>query len=148
MARPRPQGDGTPDVLMTLSLGLACMPSRRCRLQQPSRQHPGHVVIARSDQDALRPGLPITSGRDNPVRLSYSVKSAAIQQYFSLTINQRTVLSTIINQRNGHVRSAQRPERHDKRPIASYSMDLLHLRPCLDGKLWRQNLHSKCPVTL
>jgi hypothetical protein len=20
--------------------------------------------------------------------------------------------------------------------------------PCLDGKLWRQSLHSKCPVTL
>jgi hypothetical protein len=34
------------------------------------------------------------------VRLSYSAKSAAIQQCFSLTINQRTVLSTIINQQN------------------------------------------------
>jgi hypothetical protein len=66
MKKPRPQGD-TSNVLVTLSLGLACMPSRRFRLQQPSRQHPGHVVIARPDQDALRPGLTITRGRDkNP----------------------------------------------------------------------------------
>jgi hypothetical protein len=35
-----------------------------------------------------------------PVRLSYSAKSAAIQQCFSLTINQRTILSATINQRN------------------------------------------------
>jgi hypothetical protein len=34
------------------------------------------------------------------VRLSYLAKSAAIQQYFSFTINQRTVLSATINQRN------------------------------------------------
>jgi hypothetical protein len=36
----------------------------------------------------------------HPVRLSYSAESAAIQQCFSLTTNQRTVLSAIINQRN------------------------------------------------
>jgi hypothetical protein len=34
------------------------------------------------------------------VRLSYSVKLAVIQQCFSLTINQQTVLSATINQRN------------------------------------------------
>jgi hypothetical protein len=34
----------------------------------------------------------------HPVRLSYSAKSADIQQCFSLTINQRTVLSATINQ--------------------------------------------------
>jgi hypothetical protein len=34
------------------------------------------------------------------VRLSLSAESAAIQQCFSLTTNQRTVLSAIINQRN------------------------------------------------
>jgi hypothetical protein len=34
------------------------------------------------------------------VRLSLSAESAAIQQCFSLTINQRTVLLAIINQRN------------------------------------------------
>jgi hypothetical protein len=32
------------------------------------------------------------------VRLMYSAKSAAIQQYFSLIINQRTVPSVTINQ--------------------------------------------------
>jgi hypothetical protein len=37
---------------------------------------------------------------EHPVCLSYSVKSAAIQQCFSLTINQRTVLLATINQRN------------------------------------------------
>jgi hypothetical protein len=34
------------------------------------------------------------------VRLSLSAESAAIQQCFSLTTNQRTVLSATINQRN------------------------------------------------
>jgi hypothetical protein len=38
----------------------------------------------------------------HPVRLSYSAESAAIQQCFSLTINQRAVLSATINQRNEH----------------------------------------------
>jgi hypothetical protein len=36
----------------------------------------------------------------HPVRLDLSAESAAIQQYFFLTINQRTVLSATINQRN------------------------------------------------
>jgi hypothetical protein len=36
----------------------------------------------------------------HPVRLSYSAESAAIQQCFSLTTNQRTVLLATINQRN------------------------------------------------
>jgi hypothetical protein len=36
----------------------------------------------------------------HPVRLSYSAESTAIQQYFSLTTNQRTVFSATINQRN------------------------------------------------
>jgi hypothetical protein len=36
----------------------------------------------------------------HPVRFSYSAESAAIQQCFSLTTNQRTVLSATINQRN------------------------------------------------
>jgi hypothetical protein len=35
-----------------------------------------------------------------PIRLSYSAKSAAIQRYFSLTINQQTVLSATTIQRN------------------------------------------------
>jgi hypothetical protein len=39
----------------------------------------------------------------HPVRLSYSAESAVIQQCFSLTTNQRTVLSTTINQRNEQV---------------------------------------------
>jgi hypothetical protein len=34
------------------------------------------------------------------VHLSYSAKSTVIQQCFSLTINQQTVLSATINQRN------------------------------------------------
>jgi hypothetical protein len=33
----------------------------------------------------------------SPDRLSYSAKSAIIQQYFSLTINQQTVFSTTVN---------------------------------------------------
>jgi hypothetical protein len=33
-------------------------------------------------------------------RLNLSAESAGIQEYFSLTINQRTVLSVTINQRN------------------------------------------------
>jgi hypothetical protein len=36
----------------------------------------------------------------HPVCLSYSAESATIQQCFSLTINQQTVLSATINQRN------------------------------------------------
>jgi hypothetical protein len=36
------------------------------------------------------------------VRLGLSAESAAIQQCFSLTANQRTVLSATINQRNEH----------------------------------------------
>jgi predicted metal-dependent enzyme (double-stranded beta helix superfamily) len=39
-------------------------------------------------------------GDIHPVRLSLSAESAAIQQYFSLTTNQRTVLSATTNQRN------------------------------------------------
>jgi hypothetical protein len=35
-----------------------------------------------------------------PVRLSYSAKSAVIQQCFSLTINQRTIFSAILTQLN------------------------------------------------
>jgi hypothetical protein len=41
-----------------------------------------------------------------PVHLDLSAESAAIQQCFSLTINQRTVLSAIINQRNEHAEGA------------------------------------------
>jgi hypothetical protein len=37
---------------------------------------------------------------NHPVRLSLSAESATIQQCFSLTINQRTVLSATINQQN------------------------------------------------
>jgi hypothetical protein len=36
----------------------------------------------------------------HPVRFAGSAQSAAIQQCFSLTTNQRTVLSATINQRN------------------------------------------------
>jgi hypothetical protein len=36
----------------------------------------------------------------HPVRLSYSAESAAIQQCFSLTTNQQTVVLATINQRN------------------------------------------------
>jgi hypothetical protein len=36
------------------------------------------------------------------VRLSLSAKSAVIQQYFSLTTNQQTVLSATVNQRTEH----------------------------------------------
>jgi hypothetical protein len=36
----------------------------------------------------------------HPVRFAGSAESATIQQYFSLTINQRTVLSATIIQRN------------------------------------------------
>jgi hypothetical protein len=41
-------------------------------------------------------------GNYHPVRFAGSAESAVIQQYFSLTTNQRTVLSTAIIQRNDH----------------------------------------------
>jgi hypothetical protein len=41
------------------------------------------------------------------VRLSYLAESAAIQQCFSLTANQRTILSATINQRNEHAERIQ-----------------------------------------
>jgi hypothetical protein len=38
-----------------------------------------------------------------------SAKSTGIQQYFSLTTNQQTILSTTTNQRNEQADTAQRP---------------------------------------
>jgi hypothetical protein len=45
----------------------------------------------------------------HPVRLSYSAELATIQQCFSLTTNQRTVLSATINQRNEQTNLYFRP---------------------------------------
>jgi hypothetical protein len=55
------------------------------------------------------------------VRLSLSAESAAIQQCFSLTTNQRTVLSATINQRNEQaVQQCSCGLQEEAPPLASY----------------------------
>jgi hypothetical protein len=65
----------------------------------------GGVPAAEACQRAQR----AAGARRPTVRLSYSAESAAIQQYFSLIANQRTVLSATVNQRIEQTRRRSTP---------------------------------------
>jgi hypothetical protein len=80
----------------------------------------------------------------HPLRFAGSAKSAAIQQCFSLTINQQTTLSAIINQRNEHMFMAI-PEHWCRHNIGNCITVILKVRCPPSSATYKHNWQSSSP---